>query len=324
MPEVASPAPASPAPAPVPAAKSPEPKAPVEAKKEGEAPKEEAKPAPKPTHKFKFNGEEKEVPLEELEKHYGTFATAQARLKEAAEAKKKIAEERQSLIDALKKGDASKLKDAGLSDDEIDMLAVQHLSKKQQELLEQERLRSLDPEQRELEELRKLRADLEKEKQKEADARRAAEVKDEERRIATNVIASLETLPEKFKRQDFIAQRVFDAWEYFEQNKEQIEASGFNTALVTPEFIAKKVLAEVRSLHRQMLEDAKDEDLDEMVPDSVAGRVLQRRQSKAREDAHPALTAEPQFGDGKKKEEKPERAPSTAQLMRRAYFGGSR
>ena len=315
MPDVAA-APSAPV-APPPAAKEGAPPAKAEEGKVAEAPK-------KPTHKFKVNGEEREVPLEDLEKSYGSLATGQARLKEAAEMKKKIDEEKSRLVSALKKGDASSLREAGLTEDEIDGLAIQHLSKKQQKLLEEERRRTLPPEMQELEALRDEQKEWKQEKektQKEKDeATRAVQVKEEEARIARNVIATLEEMPESYRRDDFVAQRTLDAWAYFEEQKEAMEKDGYDVAGVTPKFIAGKVREHIKRLARAMAESAADEELDDLVSDSVAGRVLQRRQAKARETAHPGLTGEPQVrGKTDGKEEKKE-AVTQAQLMRRAYF----
>lgn len=321
MPDAAPATPASSSPAPHVGAGAPTPtKAP-----EVEAPKVEAeKPVPKPTHKFKANGKDVEVPLEELEKHYGTLQASHARLKEAADEKKKAADEKGKILAALKSADVGTLKDAGLTEDEIDALAIGHLSAKQQKLLEEERRRQLAPEARELEELREQKAEWAKEqektKQKEADKVHAEATSKEEQRIAGNVIASLEEIPEKYRRNDFIAQRVFDAWEYFENNKAALEKKGFDVSSVTPKYIADKVRAEVRALHKLMVESAQDDELDELVPESVAGKVLQRLRAKGKEGAHPALTGEPIVRDGPKKDEEKEPAITSAQLYRRAYF----
>jgi hypothetical protein len=305
-----------------------EPVKPVAVDAKADAKPEGEKPAPKPTHKFKVNGEEKEVPLEELEKHFGTFATSQARLKEAAETKKAAAEEKAKILNALKNADVSALRDAGLSESEIDGLAVKHLSDKQQKLLEEERIRNLPPTERELEELRAQKKAREEQDKKaetsKAEQEHAVKVKEEEGRIATFVIASLEELPEQYRRNDFIAQRVFDAVEYFEQNKEALEKKGFDVKLATPKFIAEKVRSEVKALLKTMADASADEELDDLVSDSVAGRVLQRRQDKARKAAHPALTGEPVVR-GKKADETEETPRVTqAQLLRRAYFGGGK
>lgn len=331
MPETAAASPASaPAPhvgagAPVPTAK-PAPEVEAKPKVEGEAPKEE--PKPKPTHKFKVAGKDVEVPLEEMEKHYGTFAASQARLKEAAETKKATEAEKARLLTALKSADVAALKEAGLTEDEIDQMAIGHLSAKQQKMLEQERRRSLDPEARELEELREQKAEWAKEqektKQKEEDRQHADATSKEEQRIAGNVIASLEELPEKYRRHDFAAQRVFDAWSYFEDNKAALEKKGFDVASVTPKYVADKVRSELRELHKLMLESAQDDELDELVPESIAGKVLQRLRAKGMKDAHPALTGEPIVRDAPKKDEEKEPVVTTAQLMRRAYFPAKR
>lgn len=321
MPDAAPATPASSSPAPHVGAGAPTPtKAP-----EVEAPKVEAeKPAPKPTHKFKANGKDVEVPLEDLEKHYGTLQASHARLKEAADTKKTVEAEKAKILTALKSGDVGTLKEAGLTEDEIDQLAIGHLSAKQQKMLEQERRRSLEPEARELEELREQKAEWAKEqekgKQKEADRVHAENTAKEEQRITGNVIAALEELPEKYRRHDFAAQRVFDAYTYFEEHKAELEKKGYDVASVTPKFIADKVRAELRELHKLILESAQDDELDELVPESVAGKVLQRLRAKGKEGAHPALTGEPIVRDGPTKEENKEPVITTAQLMRRAYF----
>jgi hypothetical protein len=325
MPETAPASPSS-APAPHVGAGAPVPTKPAEVEA---APKVEAeKPAPKPTHKFKAGGKDVEVPLEELEKHYGTFAASQARLKEAAETKKTVEAEKAKILTALKSGDVGTLKEAGLTEDEIDQLAIGHLSAKQQKLLEQERRRSLEPEARELEELREQKAEWGK---KEADAKKAEEDRvhaentaKEERRLTKFMIDALELMPAKYQRHEFMAHRIHDALTYFDDNKEELAKKGFTDANVTPEFIAKQVRAEMRALARLMAEAATDEELDELVPESIAGKVLQRLRAKGMKDAHPALTGEPIVRDGPTKEENKEPVITTAQLMRRAYFPAKR
>jgi hypothetical protein len=307
-------------PAAAPAAPAAAPQKPAEsAAKPGEQPKAEGAAAPK-MHKVKVDGKEIDVPEEDLHKHYGTFAAGQKALKEAAETKKAADAKVSSLVQALKSADYKALTEAGLGEDEIEKLSVQFLSARQQARLEEERIKGLDPKERELEELRREKAEREKKEEESKKTQHEQDVEAIEQRLAGSVIDTLEKFHESYRRNDFVAQRVLEAWAYFEENKDDLAKKGFDIAQVTPDYIAGKVRAELRALSRQMAEAAGEDELDEFVPDSLAGRVLQRRQAKAQKEAHPALTQNPQVRDLKERKEEKKAAPTTAQVMRRSYF----
>jgi hypothetical protein len=137
------------------------------------------------------------------------------------------------------------------------------------------------------------------------------------------VIASLEELPEKYRRHDFIAQRDSMRWTYFEREQGSAGEEGLRRERHS-QVHRREGARGVKALLKTMAEASADEELDDLVPESIAGKVLQRLRAKGMKDAHPALTGEPIVRDGPTKEENKEPVITTAQLMRRAYFPAKR
>ena len=302
-------------------------------------PAPDAKPAPSdaggaaspaadatPKHKVKIDGEEKEVTLDELLKGYQTEAAAQKRLKEVAEERKTLAAEREKagkVVAAAKAGDYSALRDLGLSDDEIEQVAIKALSAKQQAKLEEERRKALDPEQRELEDLRREKEERTKAEKTKAETEQQQKVQGVKQQVTGSVIGTLDLLPEQMRKSGVVANRVLEAWEYALEHEEEITKRGIK---VTPEFIAEKVKGEIREMYRSLLAGTKDEDLDAWVPEDVWGRRKPpaadpaKPAQKGEPAAHPALGGKAVVRDAATKAERKPRK-TDAQVMREATLG---
>lgn len=275
MPDAAPAAPAAAAPsAPPPAtAASPPPAggAPAVAK-----PGEKAPEGDVAKHKVKVDGQEQEVTLEDLIRGYQTDQTGQKRLKDAAEKEKVLAGEKEKtgkVIAAAKTGDYKALIDLGLSDDEVEKLAVGLLSAKQQSVLEEERRKALDPATRELEDLRREKEQREKKDKETATAEEHKRVETATVNLRQQAIGTLDLLPPELRSEVF-AGRVIQAWEYAVEHAEEIEQRGIK---VTPQYVADKVRAEAIGLYGKLLEGAKDEELDKLIPAAVLERLAKRK-----------------------------------------------
>ena len=274
-----------------------------------------------PKRKLKVNGQEREVSEEEYSTAAQKFFAGEDKFKEASELKKSAETEKAQVarvVAAVKKGDVKALRAEGFSDDEIETLSITYLTEKQKSQLEQERVKGLDPAARKLEELRREKAERQEKEKEGEETKRAESVKQTEQLITNSVIDTLNEFPEQYRRNDFVAQRVFDAYAYYLEHQEQIDASGMK---VTPKFIADKVRAEIRALSRDMIGAAGDDELEEYVPEPARERLFKRVQTAAKKAAHPALGSEPQVrrGRGAKADDEKPRMTS-AQLLRRGYF----
>jgi len=141
----------------------------------------ESTPAPEPplVRKIKVNGEVREVPIEDLERHYTLAEGAQSKFEQAAQ----MLREARARDEALKKNPVKALLDAGLTRDQIYALS-------EKTVLEQMEEERLTPEQRRI---RELEADLAR--RDEEKNRQAAEA--EEQVLATQQQAYAKDLGEK-------------------------------------------------------------------------------------------------------------------------------
>jgi hypothetical protein len=267
------------APAPAPEAPASEPKAAVQTSGQLSEPSRRT---------VKVDGKELQVTDDELVKGYQLEATGRARL---AEASKQLAEAK-SLEAKLKAGGDAALRAAGWSDDQIEELAVQVLSTKQKALLEQERLKAMDPRERENLELKQKLAEREAADKKAAEQSRTQQIDNATQRITGAVIQTLELLPESVRKSKVVAARVLDSWGEALDQADELQAKGVK---ITPEWIAKQVSDELRGLTGGYLTHAKDEELEELLPATVRGRIAK----KAGAGAHPDLTSKPLVRESK-------------------------
>jgi hypothetical protein len=280
-----------------------------------------AKTEPK-TYTVKVDGREVKVTEDELLRGYALNSTGQKRMKEAAEVKKSAEAEKAQFgkfIQAAKQGDYAALANAGLTEDEIEGLSIKFLSAKQQSLLEQERVRAMDPKERAIMEREQALAKREAELKAHDDEKRTGSVNQVKQQFTNQVVKTLEGFPEEYRKSEFLANRVVDAWMEVYEHADELEAQGFTIADVTPEAIAAAVQKEVRGLYKLMVGKAKDEELEEYVPPEIREKLMQIAKTKAEAGAHPSLTGQPIVRDTEKKDEAPKNRVTSAQLMRRAY-----
>jgi hypothetical protein len=300
------------------------PAAPVEAKATPEkapAPVVDGKPAPEvaaaPKRKVKVDGKELEVTDDELVKGYQLESTARARLAAAA----KQADEVKALEAKLKSGGVEALRAAGWTDDQIEELSIAVLSEKQQAMLEQERVKALDPKERELEDLRKFKAEQEKAAKDKQQSEHQQQVSQAQSLITGAVIDTLELFPEKYRGSEILAGRVVTVWESALEQAEELTKQGIQ---VTPRWVADKVAAEFRGLSREVAAHAKDDELDDLIPPATRARLAKKQAAAALAAEHPALTAVPQIREGSDRESEGEKKPrvTQSQLLRRVTLGG--
>lgn len=276
--------------------------------KAGEAKPGEQKVDP-PKRKVKVDGQELEVTDDELVKGFQLEKTSRSRMEQA----KKESEAAKKLEAALKSPTAEALRTAGWTDEQIEDLAIQTLSKKHAAAMEEERKKKLSPEQKELEELRALKDQNEKDaKQREEEGKKAA-VDNATAAVTEVTIQTLQLLPEKLRGSNEVAAMTLDVWDAALSRADELKKAGVN---LTPQWVADQVTKRLRGIARELLTNAKDEDLEELMPPNLRARL-----GKAKTNEHPALTAQPQVRDKKPDaESKPPRV-TQAQLMRRIQTG---
>lgn len=253
-----------------------------------------AKPAEaEPTFKVKVDGAEKDVPLSELRKHYGTFESSQAALKKAAE-QTKLADE---ALSHVKQGTRDALLAAGLTPDQLKAVAIDFFAEEYQTLQEQERQKSLSPEQRELEAARKALRDAQDEKDKLAKEAHTAEVGRHKQAVTNAVIDTLRLYPEPLQRNELIANNVFQLWAYVLENPERAKNEGIDA---TPAGIKAALIKLQRAAAREDMIHAKDEELDEYLAPTVKGRLFKTSKAEAEAAAHPSLTSTARSRSGAK------------------------
>lgn len=236
--------------------------------------------------KVKVNGKEQEVPLSELQKHYGTFQASQESLKKAAE-QTKLAED---ALSHVKQGTRDALRQAGLSDEQIRTIAIETLAEEHQKLQEEERKKGLSAEQRELEEARARLKEAKDEKDRLAKETHAAEVNRYKQAISGKVIETLDQFPESVRRNEMLANQVFHAWAYVLEHREEAQKLGIE---LTPAGIKAALVKRQRALVRELMVHDKDEELDEYLAPTVKGRLFKTQKTEAEKAAHPALTSQP-------------------------------
>lgn len=241
---------------------------------------------PEPKFKVKVNGKEQDVPLSELQKHYGTFQASQESLKKAAE-QTKLAEE---ALTHVKKGTRDALRAAGLTDEQIRQVAIEALSEEYQKDVEADRKKNLSAEQRELEEARAKLKDAQEEKDKIAKEARTAEVTRYKQAISGKVIETLEQFPESVRRNEMLANQVFSAWAYVLEHPEEAQKLGIE---MTAGGIKAALVKRLRPLVRELMVHDKDEELDEYLAPTVKGRLFKTQKAEAEKGAHPSLTSQP-------------------------------
>ncbi|MHB8682823.1 MAG: hypothetical protein ACYC9X_00675 [Dehalococcoidia bacterium] len=171
--------------------------------------------------KFKIDGADIELSDAEVTERVQKSGAADKRLQEAAAARKAVEGERAAvdaergkLVKALKDGDYDALKSAGLSDDEIEAASIQYLTKRQQEELENERRKSLDPKVRAQEDAVRERDELKKKlaEREQEDAKRSEATTERAWIRATDEV--LAEFPEDIRGHWLVRQRAAEALKY--------------------------------------------------------------------------------------------------------------
>lgn len=278
------------------------------------------------TFKVKVDGQEQEISEEELLKAYSKAAGADKRLKEAAEARKAADSEKaklDSLVKAAKSGDYAALRDAGMTEDEIEALSINFLSAKQRAALEAERVKDLSPEQREYEELKAWKAEQEKLAKETQEKQQAASVDQVTQSFSNHIISTLELFPEEYRRSDALAQNVVDAWAAVYENADEWAKNGVDVSKITPQKVAETVREDMISLYRSMISKADEKELDRYVPPEIRERFLKTTPAAKAEIPHPSLTTQPQV---REKAEPPSNEPkkrmTMAQALRKLHGAG--
>lgn len=251
--------------------------------------------------KVKVDGKEMEVTQEELVKGYQLEASSRKRGQEAAEAKKSA----DALVAAAKAGDYEALVKAGLSDAEIEQLSINVLSKKHQAILEDERRKSLDPAQRETEDKLRELDGLKAEKKKQEESAHAQRVGAAKQQLSKAVIDTMQEFPEAIRRNEALAQNVFEAWAFCTQHPDEAKEMGIE---VSPKGIYKALRLRHLDLAAAMLASASDEEREKLIPESVAASRLARAKAAAEKAAHPSLTSAPQVRGAAKSNETPRKS----------------
>lgn len=285
----------------------------IEAKGNIEAKVTEA-PASEQKFTVKVDGKDVEVPLSELQKHYGLDKAATKRLQEAAAKEKNLNE----TLAKLKDDPDAYFKFVEKDPEEY---AIKRLSEKHKQLLEQERIHSLSPEQRELEDLRAKLAEGEKEKERQANEQKTVKVSHAKQQIVDAVISTLETFPESYRKNDALALQVFATWEHAVENYEELSKSGVK---LTPEYVRDQVLKSMRGLSGSFIGGSSDEEMDALIPKATMERITKKVRAQLAEEAkaaaHPSLTSEPQVRNGKTTpKDPPRRTPN--QILRSITLG---
>jgi hypothetical protein len=240
------------------------------------------KPAPPGPQKYKvkIDGKEQEVTLDELQRGYQLRATSDKRLQEASELEKKL----QSVLQVIQSDTGAALKAAGLTDEQVESFAVQLIAGRQRAWMEQEKLKNATPEEQELHRLRKLEADWKKQQEDAARQQREWHVQQVKGAITNLVISTLEHLPKEYRKNDFVASRALDAWQYAYENQKDLQARG---VALTPESVAKSLRAEVEGLSKAAQAQLALPPKETVEPAEVAaqpGKPVSRKQEKAKEE----------------------------------------
>lgn len=263
----------------------------------------------------KVDGKEVEVPLSELQKHYGLDKAATRRLQEAAAKEKSLNETMAKLRD----DPDAYFKFAEKDPEEY---AIRRLSEKHKKLLEEERIRELSPEQREVEDLRRRVAEAEAEKQRAADEQLTTKVKDTKQRIVNAVISTLEAFPEEYRKDDSLALQVFARWEHAVENYEELAKTGVK---LTPEYVRDQVLKDMRGLSGKFLSGSEDADFDAIMPPKAMERLKKMIRAEmakeAKDAAHPSLSQDPKVRGSASKKDTAAPRLTQSQLLRRVTLG---
>ena len=270
-----------------------------------------AETPPKPKRAFKIDGKDVALDDDEIVAHVQKSGAAEKRLREVAEEKKKLDGERKSFAEsqtalaaALKKGDYAALVKMGLSEDEIEGLSIQFLSKRQRDILEQQRRESLDPKSRDVEDKLREHDNLKKRVAEYEQRERDSEVKQADQSWNQAVMDVMSEMPEEFRGDWLVADRAAQTIKYALDHADEIKTKGIK---VTPKWIADQLTADMDSRYEAWGKRKRPVPAAMPAPPSAAG-------AKAHPDA--AAGGESKHKGGEKKDGEKPRA-TRGEVMRR-------
>lgn len=269
--------------------------------------------APEQRFKVKVDGKDVDVPLSELQKHYGLDKASQKRMQDAAAKEKEV----NSLLAKLREDPEAYFK---FIEKDPEDFAIKKIAARHKKLLEEEEIRALSPEQRESRELKEKVSQLEKEKADEKAALRTVKVDNAKQQIVSAVISTLETFPEKYRKNDALAMQVFAHWEHAVENAEELQRAGVK---IGPEYIRDRVLQAMRGLSTDFLSESKDDEIEAMVPPAalakLKAKIREQMIEEGKKGIHPTLTQDPKVRSTKTEPDKPRMSPN--RLLRNITLG---
>jgi hypothetical protein len=263
-------------------------------------------------HTLKVGGKERKVTTAELVRLAQLNENAELTTKEARELEKRARGVLESFEKDPRGAAARALKEFGGKD--LREVAIELLNDEMAATLEEERKKALDPDARELEELRAKEKKRAEDDKTAAEKKREAEVTRVQQNITQAVIATLEELPESFRKNDLVAQTALDAWAYVVENVDELRKSGADLKKITPKAVAAEVMRQLRQTAKQIAAHP-----EEPAPAAEAAAA----DVKPKAEQHPALTSVPQIRSGTttRTEDKAEPRLTSSQLVRRATLG---